>query len=182
MPTTQTPPWTQKPGLPKKPELNEKSQFKFANLPYLVDGDKTIFESMAILKYVARKYDFIATEEPAAVTQDICDCVISDIYSAVYKARFQKPEDTRKPALEAWAKDMSKLSGIDKILAENKFIAGEKRTYVDFMLLALGDMLTLWGSDVFEKCENIKRHKETMLECPRISKFYNETKDVPSMP
>merc|ERR1712038_1574690 len=103
-----------------KAELNEKSMFKFANLPYLIDGDMTIFESMAVLKYVARKYGFIATEEPAAVTQDIVDCVISDMYAAVYKKRFQQPEDSRGPACKEWAKDMSKLSGIDSILSKNK--------------------------------------------------------------
>ena len=167
----------------KKSELNEKSQFKgYANLPYLIDGDRTLFESMAIMKYVARKYNFFATEEPAAVTQDIVDSVISDMYGSVYSKRFQKPEDTRGPACKAWAKDMSKLEGLDSLLSKSTFLAGEKKTYVDFMLLALGDMLVFWESDVYEKCANIKRHKATMLECEKTAAYYEKVKDMPNMP
>ena len=164
-----------------KVQLNEKSQFKFANLPYLIDGDLILFESMAIVKYVARKCNFIATQEPAAVSQDICDSVITDIYGKIYGARFQEPIDSRIPALEKIAKDMSQLSGLDLILSKNKYLAGYKLTYVDFMLLALGDMLCLWDSDVFEKCENIKRHKKTMLEHPKIAEYYLRCKGQNNM-
>lgn len=165
-----------------KPELNKQAEYKYANLPFLKDGDKLFFESMAILRYVARKFDYIATNEADIFAQDMFQCVISGMDEAFYKARWMQPESGRKEALTKVANNHSQLAGIEEKLGKSKFLAGNEPTFVDFMLLAYGDMAVLWGSNLYEKFPNIVKHKERLMENEKMAAYYKSVEKMPPMP
>ncbi|MED6272480.1 Glutathione S-transferase Mu 1, partial [Characodon lateralis] len=67
------------PGFDKSCWFNEKFKLglDFPNLPYLIDGDKKVTQSMAILRYIARKHNLCEYYCPI---QAFC---LKDIYNSV---------------------------------------------------------------------------------------------------
>ena len=164
-----------------KAQLQKDTEFgAYANLPYLVDGDQTLYESMAILRYVARAFGFFANEGKAAVAQDIFENVLQDIMSAVPKARFGP---NPKEDLEAWAKNYAKWEGINAALSKSKFLTGDSVNYVDFLALNYLDIMVEWSSDIYEKYENIARFKKDLLATSEsLAEYYKSVEQVPCVP
>jgi glutathione S-transferase len=51
----------------------------FPNLPYYIDGDVKLTQSLAIMRYLARKYDLFATDEKSLTRQDLVEQQIQDM-------------------------------------------------------------------------------------------------------
>jgi glutathione S-transferase len=51
----------------------------FPNLPYYIDVDGKLTQSLAIMRYLARKYDLFATDEKSLTRQDLVEQQIQDM-------------------------------------------------------------------------------------------------------
>lgn len=116
-------------------------------LPALVDGDVTVFDSTAIMIYLADKHAALtypaASPEHARMMSALCfaiDAVEQPLWTAA-KHAFVLPEDVRLgeailPACHAeWSKAMAAL---ERIIGEGPFVMGDDFTIVDITLGHLG--------------------------------------------
>ncbi|KAH7956271.1 hypothetical protein HPB52_007777 [Rhipicephalus sanguineus] len=106
---------------------------KFPNLPYYMDGDVKITQSLAILRHLARKHDLHARNDAEATELDVLEQQAQDLclilaYEAVpmprYKGGLKSYAENVGDKLEPWAKHLAGL----------KWVLGERLTYVDFLL------------------------------------------------
>lgn len=133
---------------PHSDELNAVSET--GKIPALVDGDLHIFDSAAILSYLADKHGaltFPAGTPERVRLQSMLHFVLDDVEQPLWSAAkhsFILPEELRMlealtPSLHfEWTKA---LKSLEKLLGDNEFVMGGKFTIVDIILGHLGG----WG-------------------------------------
>jgi glutathione S-transferase len=110
-------------------------------VPTLIDGEVTVWESNAILRYVANAYpggaDFYPVEPgPRAVVDQWLDCQQTQMFRPQTVVFFQvvrtAPENRDPAALAQGIKDAARVWGwIDARLAVSRFICGDRMTIAD---------------------------------------------------
>ena len=84
------------------------------------------------------------------------------------------------PGNEKLEKTMTyKLWDLNKFLIENKFLAGEKITYPDFLLHEITESIHDLLVPILDLYTNLKRHFETISELPAIKKYKAERESLP---
>ena len=128
--------------------------FDFPNLPYLIDGDTKMTESWAIYRYLGRKFGLRPTTEKEEIACDMLEGVLMDTIRTFGTAAYspdlvQKLDETRKDQL-------AKIKRIDQFLSGRDYIAGNKLTYVDFVLYETLDWQRLLFPDIMDETVNVK--------------------------
>ena len=128
----------------------------FPNFPYLVDGDIKITQSIAVIRYLGRKFNLTATSEAEHVRQDQAEQEIADIMTAQLNLCYNpKMEDLKAEYLTNFA---IKLSLINKFLGVGPWMVGERMTYVDFMAYEYLDTNRRQFPDSFKEAANINAY------------------------
>ena len=65
----------------------------------------------------------------------------------------------------------NKLTKLNTLLRENKFLTGDKLTYVDLILVESIESINELTDHTFKKYPNIKRHFDLICELPNIKKY-----------
>ena len=73
----------------------------------------------------------------------------------------------------------NKLSDLNNLLGKNKFLAGEKITYADFLLDEFAESINDLLEPIFNEFPNLKKHFDTICEIPSIKKYRAERKPKP---
>ena len=104
----------------------------FPNLPYLIDGDIKITETLPIMRYLARKYkpEMLGTTIEKQTLADMLANVIFNAYWETWIIAYDK-EDGLQDYLQT---SYTKLEPISKFLGEKLFLIGDQVTYVDIFL------------------------------------------------
>lgn len=167
-----------------KPQCQESNPL--ANLPFLVDGDKKITQSNAVMLYLARKLDLAGT---GAQVSD-CEMVLLDCYDlrdhfvqmvywykgvcrdlGEYEASkgtyFKDKLDPFLKKYEAWLN----VKGTD-------FFAGTKPTAADFAVFEMidqhCDLAADWGqTSVLEQYPKIQAFKDRFRALPELQKYFD---------
>ena len=153
--------------------------FDYPNLPYLIDGDFKMTESNAILRYISEKYkpELLGTTIKEKAFVNMAVGVLTDLFSAKAKLMYQGKDC---PGNEQFKKTMkNKLNDLNNILGKNKFLAGEKITYPDFLMDEITESINELLEPIYNEYPNIKRHFETICEIPAIKKYRAERKPRP---
>ena len=115
--------------LSDKPNLG----LDFPNIPYYMDGDLKISQSMAILKYLARTHGLVARDDRELIKQDIVAEQLSDIRMRFIMGVVFSPKDP------ADVKDgyitgslIPQLDDLVKFLGDKQWLTA-KLSYVDFI-------------------------------------------------
>jgi len=153
-------------------------------VPTLVDGDLTLSESSAILKYLAEKFDLAAYPKDAkkrAKVNEMMDWFNTHFYhdyayGVVYPQVFphhKRPSEELQKGTIAWAKELTKkwLQVLnDNILGKgNKYLNGDEMTIADYFgaaLLTSGDSIRA----EFKAYPNIQAWLDRMAETPNWAK------------
>jgi len=152
---------------------------RFANLPYLIDGEKTLTETDAIFAYICLK---AGKPEMAGKPDDLIDFlqikgVIGDIRQGLSRAVYgaKEKEDIKKTldALMA-GKGNAKLDDLNEILGQKDWLLGYL-TYLDFILVELlerfSDMDAELGTTVMGKYSNLQAYLKRFLELPGVKEY-----------
>ena len=149
-------------------DKKEKMGLDFPNLPYYMDGDIKITESWAIMKQVARKNNLLPDDDSAHLC-DQAQGVISDFRMSFvmmcYRDNFAENKKNFFAALPA------KLTRFDNYLGNNKWMSGEKLTFVDFAFCEILDQLQLMEKDVYDKYANVMEYLKNFMALPNIAKY-----------
>lgn len=156
-------------------EVKNTLEFDFPNLPYLIDGDLRITQSMAIARYIARKAGLLGIPDDASPDQlaqrDMIESTVEDLRMAVVhygidsawtKFRFPNGLPEALPKV---------LEPIAKWMGEKAFVFGESVSYVDFILYETLDVYKMLNADCLEDHPNLAAFVDRMENLPSMKKF-----------
>ncbi|RXM29635.1 Glutathione S-transferase P [Acipenser ruthenus] len=118
----------------KKGDL--KATCVFGQLPKFEDGDFTLYQSNAILRYLARAHGLYGKDDKQAALIDMMNDSCEDLRLKYARMIYQDYENGKAKYIEALPGDLSKF---EKILSDNKggFLVGGQISYADYHLLDL---------------------------------------------
>lgn len=125
------PVYTRDEWLADKPNLG----LDFPNLPYYLDGDVRLTQSLAILRHLGRQHGLMPDSEDARRDADVVEMQAFDLLMSVARLCYDPSYDDekRQQYLKEFAPE--KLRQVEAFLAKKgPFVAGKKVTYVDFVL------------------------------------------------
>uniref|UniRef100_A0A669D913 glutathione transferase n=1 Tax=Oreochromis niloticus TaxID=8128 RepID=A0A669D913_ORENI len=141
-------------------DVKNKLGLDFPNLPYLLDGDRKITQSNAIMRYIARKHNMCGETEDEKIRVDVLENQAMDLRLAFIKLTYlnidQKPEYLKN--LQCTLKQFSDFLGGRKWFVGDKVCysinkKGES-SYEAALVFALYSVPTLGGRIVKENKRN----------------------------
>ena len=147
----------------------------FPNIPYLMDGDFKMTETIPIMQYVCNKYkpELLGETLKEKATVAMLMNVVHDAKSS--GSMFYRTSDK----VEALTEVYKKLDTIEKYLEGKKFLLGDKLCYVDlhlFEFISCVDAIEGEGN-VEKKYPNLWNLKTNVSEVPEISSFLSSDRN-----
>ena len=149
--------------------------FDFPNLPYLIDGDFKMSETIPIMQYVCNKY------KPELLGESIKEkALVAMLMNVVHDAKmstsmFYRTSDKTEALTEVY----KKFDPIEKYLEGKSFLLGDKVSYTDlhlFEFVSCVDAIDGEGN-VEKKYPNLWRLKKNVSELPEISAFLSSDRN-----
>lgn len=145
-------------------------------VPALVDGDLTLFESMAINLYLAKQYGgALYPDDPADQARAIQWSVwamseIEPLQMQMVVQKFFTPEENRDPAVtEAAAESLERPFGVlDAHLTERPYLLGEQFSIADLNVAGVMLLLSMIEFD-YSAHANIKRWADACYARPSLA-------------
>ncbi|XP_015782382.1 glutathione S-transferase Mu 1 isoform X1 [Tetranychus urticae] len=162
------------PDFDKSDWLNEKHNLglPYPNLPYYIDGDLKITQTLAILHYLARKHDLGPRNDSESIRSDIFEQgafeITHSLWTAWYVESDQEFED-RRPGLDSYL--VEKLNHTGNAFGSNKFILGDRVTYVDFLLYSTLDYIRQYKPSLLDPHANLRSYLDRIEALPEINKY-----------
>ncbi|XP_013875683.1 glutathione S-transferase Mu 3 [Austrofundulus limnaeus] len=150
--------------------INEKDKLgiNFVNLPYLLDGDRKIVQSNAIMRYIARKHNMCGETEDEKVRVDILENQAMDFRNGFVMMCYTDL-DNKKPGY------LKNLPGVLKqfsdFLGGMKWFAGDKITFVDFIMYELFDQHRMFHPSCFDDFQNLKDFMDRFENLDKIAAY-----------
>jgi len=141
----------------------------FPNLPYYLDGDLKLTQSLAIIRHIARKTKLDGQTEEEKLRVELVEQQLVDMNMAIVRLCYD-------PNFEALKGDYLKnlptsLELLSTFLGERPFLAGESVTYVDFMAYEYLDKMNAFAPDELAKVPNLKKFLERVEALPQVATY-----------
>ncbi|XP_026732231.1 glutathione S-transferase-like isoform X5 [Trichoplusia ni] len=156
------------------PDPEVKKSLPYGQLPLYVEGRKTLNQSLAIAKYVARDSGLIPAD---AWQQAILDSTVFNIYDFWKNViQFVQEKDTAKKAalkkvIEEETVDFF-FSRFEKHLAENGGFFIGKLSWAEFILVGIVEASNLFlGIEVDKKYPQVRKLAEKIRNLPGVKEY-----------
>ncbi|KAG0445073.1 hypothetical protein HPB47_025617 [Ixodes persulcatus] len=162
------PNWTRDEWLADKPNLG----LDFPNLPYYLDGDVKLTQSLAILRYLGRKHGLAPKSDELQSQVDVVEMQALDLIRSVARLCYDSGYSDDK--LRQFLVDSAeKLRQFEALLAKNgPFAIGEDVTYVDFLLFeALAFVRAVEPSNFKRKFPSLVQYRERVAGLPGLREY-----------
>ncbi|KAF2352728.1 Glutathione S-transferase C-terminal [Trinorchestia longiramus] len=147
----------------------ESLGLEFPNLPYYIEGDVKITESAAIAKYLGRKHGLVGSTEAEIIKLDMAEGIIQDIARSIVMLCYDSEFESKKAAfVDSSNAQLTKLS---KLVGNNKYILGDKITWIDFLLLETLDRFVELIPGCLNAHANLQDFQKRILDLPNIKKY-----------
>lgn len=144
------------------------------NIPYIIDGEVKVSQTMAIMKYIARKAgrELIPKTQTEIMNCDMAEGAVLDLWHPFIMMCY-KPDykDMRVKYMENLPNTFGPL---ERVLGLRKWLGGDNLTYIDFQLNEILDHMELNCETIFDQFPNIKKYKAAFFSLNKI-KAYRET-------
>ncbi|XP_075539323.1 glutathione S-transferase Mu 1-like [Dermacentor variabilis] len=143
----------------------------FPNLPYYVDDDVRLTQSLAILRYLGRKHDLVARNDEETTELNVIEQQARDLcLSLAYVA---EPDTKLEHGVESHAKKLGEvLAPWDDFLACRKWTLGDRLTYVDFLLYEGLDWHREFKAETLQRYPHIVEYLKRFEELPNIKEYF----------
>ncbi|KAA0200671.1 Tyr p 8 allergen [Fasciolopsis buskii] len=148
----------------------------FPNLPYYMDGDFHLTQSIAIIRYIADKHNQLGKDPRERASISMLEGVILDLRSAISTMAYSPQLEEEKRKLVEKLPDS--LKKFEQFLGDKQFLLGNKPIYIDFMLYEALDCVTYLGREILSKFPCLKQFMKRIEELPRIKAYMNSTRFV----
>lgn len=151
--------------------LKEKADLPldYPNLPHIVDGDVRMSESMAICKYLARKCNLMPQTDEEIRNADMTEGALMDFKMLFFKLMFSENYNTEKE--EYPAKMKAKLAVFEKIFTKNKWLIGNKMTWLDFVLYESLDVNCMFVPGLLDDFPKVQAYKKELDSLDNIAAY-----------
>ncbi|XP_068714908.1 glutathione S-transferase Mu 1-like [Montipora foliosa] len=146
----------------------------FPNLPYYIDGDIKLTQSLAITRHLARLHDLCGSTEEEKMRVDLAESQIVDWRTKFTKTAYNPDFEKLKPEYLKDAKNI--LQQFSDFLGDKKYVAGDKISYVDFMLFEYLDVHKILDASLLEPHDNLKEFATRIEELPTIAAYRKSDK------
>jgi len=145
----------------------------FPNLPYYIDGDIKLTQSLTILRYLAHKHGLAARDEPTRALQEVVEQQIQDmrirfLFSILLVDGEPKKEAYCTGTLEP------QLDLLVKFMGEKQWLTGQL-SYVDFLAYETLDWFRLFSLETIGKYPAIIQYLDHFEELPAIKTYRSST-------
>ena len=161
--------------------FNEKFTlgFDFPNLPYLIDGEVKLTQSLAILRYLSRKYDLDGKTCEEKLRVDLVEQQLNDLKTSwgmlCYGGNFAEKRNAFEKSLP------DSLRALSKFLGERPYFAGDRLTYVDFFAFEIFAPLLAFSKKSFSDFKNLTDFEDRLASLPTL-KTYLESEELAKLP
>jgi len=150
----------------------------FPNLPYWIDGDVKLTQSLAILKYLARKHGMIAKDIVLLAKQEMVEQQLNDFWRplvAMGYADFQQKSETefqeQKNEYEKTTLPQH-LEVLNNYLGDNQWFTTEF-SYVDVLAYELIDWFRIFSPNTVAKYSNLVNFLTRFENLPMIKQYFS---------
>lgn len=171
-------------GLPESDPSSWQSEkftlgLEFPNLPYLFDGDVKLTQTLAILRYLGRKFDLDAQNREEKRRVDLVEQQLNDLRVSWGEFCYAKDFAEKRDAYEENLLD--KLKAYSEFLGDRSFFAGDRLTYVDFFAYEIFVSLVIFSKKSFAKFKNLMEYLDRISALSTL-KAYLESEDFARLP
>ncbi|XP_060629233.1 glutathione S-transferase Mu 1-like [Anolis sagrei] len=149
--------------------VKEKLGLDFPNLPYLIDGERKITQSNAILRYLARKHKMCGETEEEIIRADILENQLMDFRLRHGGICYSPDFESLKP--EFLEELPGKLKQFSQFLGNRKWFVGNKITYVDFLAYDVLDVHRTFEPKCLDQFQNLKDFMDRFEALEKISAY-----------
>jgi len=153
-----------------KPKLG----MDFPNLPYYIDGDVKISQTFAIIKYIAGKNNLVAKTEKEQMRINMLEGEADEFrYRWAHLCYDPNFGQLKQEFLEH---RMVKLGQFSHFLGNCKWFAGDRLTYIDFIMYEIMDQQSFLQPSDMEKFENLKQFLKRFENLDAIAAYIKSSR------
>ena len=142
----------------------------FPNLPYLIDGDVKLTQSLAIMRYLGRKFGLSPSDADVAKCDNF-EQAIQDLRLGIAKVAYSSAETFEGLKAEFLEKLPKKLEEVATFIGVGPYALGEKVTYVDFLALEYLEVVARFSPDHVAGGP-IAEYIQRVRDLPALKKFF----------
>ncbi|NWW27808.1 GSTM3 transferase, partial [Falcunculus frontatus] len=164
------------PDYDKSQWINEKEKLglDFPNLPYFIDGPTKLTQSNAILRYIARKHNMCGETEEEILRVDMLENQIMDFRMSLVMVCYNPDFEKLKPGyLEQLP---GKLKLFSNFLGDRKWFAGEKLTFVDFLMFDVLEQNRIFEPKCLEPFKNLKDFMDRFGALEKVAAYMKSSR------
>ncbi|XP_047440299.1 glutathione S-transferase Mu 3-like [Mugil cephalus] len=156
-------------------DVKFKLGLDFPNLPYLLDGDKKVVQSNAIMRYIARKSNLCGETEDEKIRVDILENQVVDFRGGFVRMCYTDVDKLKPGYLEALPASLKQFSDF---LGERKWFAGDKITFVDFMIYEVLDQHRMFHPPCLDEFKNLKDFHHRFEALDKIAAYLKSSRFI----
>nr|AMO13198.1 glutathione S-transferase [Panonychus citri] len=145
----------------------------FPNLPYYIDGDVKLSQTVAILRYLGRKNGLAGTEENEVTRCDLAEQASMDMIMFLFKC-WRTHDETAQKEINEYIPP--KLEQLNKFLGSGPFVLGEKVSYADCIMYSLLDFVRIYKCELIEAHSTLKDFLSKFESLPKIDGYLKSDK------
>lgn len=154
---------------------------EFPNLPYLMDGDVKLTQTIPIMHYLSTKFGLAPKEFSVHAQCDMLDHVAYDLIVVGARLMYSPPDkyEEGKPAAVETCKTVVKQ--LSTFLADKSYFGGDNITGTDFLLFE-----TLCRCEAFDSSTvdhaNIQSFMRRFMELPTLKGYFSDANSTRNFP
>lgn len=156
--------------------LNDKFNLglDFPNLPYLFDGDIKITQSIAILRYLGRKYNLVPKTAKEGAVVDMIEQELLDWRSQQSGCFYNADHENLKAAYIDGLK--GKVKSLSTFLGNKEWLSGGALTYVDFLAYEWIEVNRTFYPELLNGADNLVKYQTRVESLPNIAAYMKSDK------
>ena len=149
-----------------------KPQMQFRQMPRLQDGSRTVFQSQAILRYLARPRGLCGENEDERVRNDVGAEAARDLQQRLWDHFWSPGSDSPEAGAAFEAGTLAdQLQLIAAWLGGAPYFGGERALFADYYALSVLDEAAAFFPRGFERMPALARYRTRMYARPRLAAY-----------
>lgn len=147
-------------------------------MPYYIDGSVKLTQSLAILRYIARKTGLDGTTESEKNAIALVEQQVSDLDSAMRNVAYDFNSDPKweQKKAEYLANLPASLALLSAFLSKKPYVAGPKINYVDFWLYEFLKKLSIMAPGSLDAFTNLGAFLVRIETLPQMVVYFKAAK------